>query len=370
MKFTINQETFSSVLQKHSPVIPTRTTLPILNSIKWDLEGGKLRMHSTDLEITLVTETEVEGEQDGSVAIPARKITEIVRELPNEAITVEVEDNYRIKISGLTGFYQIAGSDPEDFPVVPSESLEERFKISGEKFKRMVDKTSFAVSKDEMRPTLCGIYLQITKSDIRTVSTDGHRLAKLVDNSYSGQENTFNAIVPVKVLNLVSKNVADDDEIEVFSSGSYLMMRLNGDCFYTRLIEGKYPQYENVIPKANDKILVCNVEALNSAVRRVAIFSNSLTRQVRFTLSSNQMVITAEDVETGGEAEETMNAEFNSDEMVIGYNANYMLDALRQIDSEEVKFSIGSADSACIIEPMEQGEEINFIMLLMPVRLS
>ncbi|MBC8277859.1 MAG: DNA polymerase III subunit beta [FCB group bacterium] len=370
MKFTISQEAFSNALQRHIPVIPTRTTLPILNSIKWDVIDGKLRMHSTDLEITLITETEIEAESEGSIAVPARKLTEIVRELPHEPITVIVEDNFRLKLQGLTGFYQIAGSDPEDFPTIPSEGLEERVVLSGDKFKRMIEKTSFAVSRDDMRPTLCGIFFQVTENDIRMVTTDGHRLSKLVDSDFQGAEIAFEAIVPVKALNLAAKNVSSDEEIKISASGNYLMLNLNNDFLYSRLIEGKYPQYENVIPKSNTNFMITNVESLTSAVRRVAIFSNSLTRQVRFAMGAEQMIITAEDVETGGEAEEKLAIDYNGEESMIGYNANYVLDALRHVDSEEVKFLIGSPDAACIIEPIEQEENQHFMMLLMPVRLS
>jgi len=370
MKFTINQEVFSEVLQKHIPVIPVRTTLPILNSIKWDLADGRLRMHSTDLEITLVTDTEVDMEVEGSVAVPARKLSEIVRELPQEPISVSVEENFRIKIQGLTGFYHLAGSDPDDFPAVPGDGLQQKFNLTGICFKRMVEKTAFAVSRDDMRPTLCGIFIQALENEIRAVSTDGHRLSKLVDTTYKGGEKTYEAIVPVKALNLAFKNVRDDMDIKVFSSGNYLMLELDGDYLYTRLIEGKYPQYENVIPRSNSILMTANVEALNSSVRRVAIFSNSLSRQVRFALSEGQILVTAEDNETGGEAEERLNVDYQGGEMLIGYNANYVMDALRQIDAEEVKFLIGTADSACIIEPLTQDEEYNFMMLLMPVRLT
>lgn len=370
MKFTINQETFSEVLQQHLPVIPTRTTLPILNSIKWDVSDGKLKMHSTDLEITLLTETEVDSEIDGSVAVPARKLSEIVRELPREPIIVSVEDNFRIKLQGLTGNYSIAGSDPDDFPAVPGEGLVDRITVSGGKFRRMIEKTSFAVSRDDMRPTLCGIFLQATDKDIRAVSTDGHRLSRFIDTAFQGGEKTFETIVPVKALNLASKNAAEDDEIKIASSGNYLRLGLKDGFLYSRLIEGKYPQYENVIPRTNSNILTINVESLISAVRRVSIFSNALTKQIRFNLTAGSMTITAEDYETGGEAEEKLAVDYQGEEMIIGYNAGYVMDAMRQIDAEDVKFLIGNADSACIIEPIEQETDQNFMMLLMPVRLS
>jgi DNA polymerase-3 subunit beta len=357
MKFTINQDKFSEILQQHLPVLPARTSLPILNSVKWDIKNQKLRMHSTDLEITLITECEVESDADGSVAVPARKISEIVRELPNEPISVFIEDNFRVKLQGYKGFYQVAGSDPEDFPAIPDEGIKERLEVKGEKLKRMIEHTSFAVSKDDMRPTLCGILLQILPEDMRSVSTDGHRLAKMVEISSNEESSRFEAIVPVKALQLAAKTMKDEEDIKIGLSNNYLMLGLNGDFLYSRLIEGKYPLYENVIPKSNSNILVVNIESFASTVRRVSIFSNSLTRQIKLAISKDKMIISAEDIETGGEAEEELSVEYQGEDMLIGFNANYVMEALRQIDTEEVKFMIGMPDSACIIEPTEQKED-------------
>jgi DNA polymerase-3 subunit beta len=327
-------------------------------------------MHSTDLEISLITETEVDCDETGAVAIPAKKLSEIVRELPNQPLTVKIEDEHRIILQGQTGIYQIAGSDPDDFPAVPDAEGGEEIVLTGEKLKRMINHTSFAVSKDDMRPSLCGIYFQALEEDIRTVATDGHRLSKILDKSLSTGKKVFEAIVPVKALSLATKNVADDDEIHIAMSGNYLTIKMKGDILYSRLIEGRYPQYESVIPKSNTKTLVSNVEALSSAVRRVAIFSNYITKQVKFSIAESKMVISAEDSDTGGEAEEELVVDYQGEDIIIGFNSSYIMDALRQIDSEDVKFSIGTSDSAAIIEPLEQRESEEFLMLLMPVRLT
>lgn len=369
MQFTISQESFSDILQYHLPVLPARTTLPILNSIKWDIGDGKIKMHSTDLEITLVTETSAKTEGDGSVAVPARKLSEIVRELPAESVTVTIESNFRVRIQGSTGVYQVAGSDAADFPAIPGDGKGKTINVSGALFKKMVNRTSFAVSKDDMRPTLCGVFLQTLSDELRAVSTDGHRLSKMVKTSFETGDNVFEVIVPVKALNLAAKTVSDDDDVQISVSGNYLRLDLNGDLLFTRLIEGKYPLYENVIPKGNQNTLLVNVEALMAAVRRVSIFSNSLTKQIKFSLSGEKIVITAEDIETGGEAEEELAVDYQGDEMNIGYNAAYVVDTLRQIDSEELKMLIGTPDSACIITSLEREEEEDFMMLLMPVRL-
>lgn len=369
MKFTINQENFSEILQQHLPVLPNRTTIPILNSLKWDLSNGKLRMHSTDLEISLITEIEVESEDEGSIAVPAKKLSEIVRELASEPVTVETDDNFRVKLKGESGVYKIAGSNPEDFPTVPDEGQEVKAILSGKLFKRMINQTSFAVSHDDMRPTLCGVFLQIISDEIRTVATDGHRLTKYVSKESAGIGEDIEAIIPVKALRLAVKNIGDEDEIKISLGSKFIMIEHMGNFLYSRLIEGKYPLYENVIPKNNINILMTGIEGVSASLRRVSIFSNTLTKQIKLSLLSGKVVISAEDMETGGEAEEELVVDYDGEEMDIGFNADYVIEALRHVDSQDVKFMFGTSDSASIIEPSEYAENEEYIMLLMPVRL-
>jgi DNA polymerase-3 subunit beta len=212
--------------------------------------------------------------------------------------------------------------------------------------------------------------LQISPEDLRAVSTDGHRLSKFIYTEYKNEGAGYEAIVPVKALSLAAKSITDEEEVKIHSGDKYLILEYQGNLLYTRLIEGKYPLYENVIPKTNKNILVGNVEAMTSSVRRVSIFSNSISRQVKMSITAQNMVITAEDIETGGEAEEKINIDYQGEDMMVGFNASYMLDALRHIDSEEVKVLFGTPDSACIIEPLNQQDEEQFLMLLMPVRLT
>ena len=370
MKFTINQENFSDILQQHIPVLPNRTTIPILNSLKWDLKGGKLRMHSTDLEISLVTEIEVDSDDEGSIAVPAKKLSEIVRELASEPVTVEIDDNFRVKLHGVSGVYKVAGSNPEDFPTVPEEGLSLKAVLTGKMFKRMINQTSFAVSHDDMRPTLCGVFFQIMSDEIRTVATDGHRLTKYINREFKAESDEIEAIIPVKALRLAIKSIGDDDEIKISLGGKFVLIEHAGNFLYSRLIEGKYPLYENVIPKNNTNTLMTGIEGLTSSLRRVSIFSNPLTKQIKISLLSGKILISAEDVETGGEADEELTVDYDGTEMDIGFNADYVIEALRHVDSEDVKFKMGTSDSASIIEPSEYADNEEYLMLLMPVRLA
>ena len=370
IKFTVNQESFSDILQCHLPVIPSRTTLPILNSLCWRISEGKLSIHSTDLEISLMTEISVESEGSGDIVIPAKKIFDIIHELPPGNITITIEDNYRVIIEGLTGVYRIAGGDSDDFPPLPSSEKLNEISMPSSKLHRMVEHTAFSVSKDDLRPTLCGMYFQVKENEFLLVSTDGHRLSKIVDHSVRYEDESFDMIIPLKGLNLAVRSPSEDSDITVTRSDRYVKISFPGGEIYSQLIEGKYPIFDNVIPKSNQNILVVKVDTLMAAVRRVAIFSNSISHQIRFKLESGKIDITAEDVDIGGDAHEEIELDYQGEDMVIGYNANYLLDALRQIETEEVKITLGNPDSAVIILPIEQQEGEDLLMLLMPVRLS
>ena len=368
--FSIDQELFSNVLQQHIPVIPSRSTLPILISMRWQITGDKLLIHSTDLEISLITISEVHSDEDGEAAVPARKVADIVRELPPEQINITLDESYRVNINSANGVYKIAGSNPDDFPAMPSSDTLDEIIIPSSKFKRMVNHASFSVSKDDLRPTLCGVYFQVFKDEYRMVSTDGHRLSKIVDFSGRYDGEPFNMIIPLKGLNLSARTLADNIDLTISRSKNFMKISSEEGDIYSRLIEGKYPLYENVIPKGNPNIMTANVENMMSTVRRVAIFSSSISHQVRFQISAEKAVITAEDVDIGGEAQEEIKVDYQGEDILIGYNANYLIDALRQIETEDVKFLIGTPDSAGIIVPTEQNESEDYLMLLMPVRLT
>ncbi|MFQ5863737.1 MAG: DNA polymerase III subunit beta [bacterium] len=371
MKFKINKTDFYQAIQNVIGVVPVKTTIPILGNVLLHLEENNLTLTGTDLEVSISTRMKVQGEVDGGVAIPAKVLFEIVRELPDIPMELECnEEDHKITITTEKGFYRLSGEAKEDFPKISIEESEEYFLIDSELLARMIDKTLFAVSTDELRTTLMGVYLQVMEKELRMVSTDGHRLVKIVDKKFNSAEFQKDMIIPTKALNLLLKNIQSNEKTKVNLSEDHVVFELGDTTILSKCIEGQFPNYERVIPLDNDKKVVINRELLSSSVRRVAIFSNSITHQIRFCISQDNVKIQSEDIEFGGEAEESIGAEYQGDDLEIGYNANYILDILRHLETDEVMFKVKDATSAGIVYPGNQREDEDLLMLLMPIRLN
>ncbi|MFQ5823347.1 MAG: DNA polymerase III subunit beta [bacterium] len=370
MKFKVNKKKFNQAIQNIIGVIPLKTTIPILGNILLNLENDDLTIIGTDLEVSISTRIKVQGEADGGVAIPARVLFEIVRELPDIPMEILCDEENKITITTEKGFYRLSGEAKEDFPKISIEESEGSISIDSERLARMINQTIFAVSIDELRTTLMGVYLQVMENELRMVSTDGHRLVKIIDKNFSSKNFQKDLIIPTKTLNLLLKNLINKVKLNVKLSEDHIVIELGDTTILSKSIEGQFPNYERVIPLDNDKEVRINRELLNSSVRRVSIFSNSITHQIRLSISKDLVKIQSEDIEFGGEAEEIINAEYNGEDLEIGYNANYILDVLRHLETDEVIFKLKDPNSAGIIYPSTQKEDEDLLMLLMPIRLN
>jgi len=370
MKFKVNKKDFHSAIQNIIGVVPLKTTIPILGNILLDLAGDDLTLTGTDLEVSISTRINVQGGEDGAVAIPAKILFEIVRELPDIPVELECDEEYRITLNTEKGFYRLSGESKEDFPKVSQEETQGSFSVAADHFDSMINKTLFAVSTDELRSTLMGVYFNVSETDMRLVATDGHRLVKVIDKTFSSTDFQSDAIIPTKALNLLSRNLDDTKEIQIKLSEDHIIFELDNTTIYSKGIEGQFPNYERVIPVDNDKEVLIDRELLSASVKRVAIFSNSITHQVRFSLSNNLLHVQSEDIEFGGEAKEKIEVDYSGEDMEIGYNANYLLDILRHLDTKEVILKIKDPISAAIMYPSEQRENEDTLMLLMPIRLN
>lgn len=371
MKFTILQSQLLSALQKVSGVVPAKSTTPALENILFEIQDQALQITGTDLEISLTTNTAVEKvDQPGSIALPSRVITEMIRSLPEMSIQFELDDNNRIKITTDQGVYQIAGISKENFPEVTKPSEERVIEIDSAKLSRMFSKTIFAVSSDELRPALMGVFMQITADEFRMVATDGHRLSKIVDKGFRYDQDPIKMIIPPKAIQIALKNIEEEGKTRMVVSDNGLSFMFDETVLYTRLVEGQYPDYERVIPKDNDKSILIERSLLMASVKRVSIFSSALTHQIRFSLSDGKLVIYSEDVDIGGEAREEMKIDYHEEEMEIGYNSQYIMDILKNINTDEVILKLKNPVSAALISPSSQKEEEDLLMLLMPIKLS
>ena len=371
MNITISKSVLYDALQKVVGVVPQKTTISILTCILLELEENKLSLTGTDLEISVTLSLDVDSSGDGAVAIPAKLFLEIVRELPDVPLNIVTEDGDRVIIKTEKGEYKISAQPKEDFPKISVEESELEFKIPSELLARMTSKTIFAVSNDELRPALTGILVELLPDEIRFVGTDGHRLARIASSKFNVPDETqHNLIVPTKALNMLLKNLDSEENVSIKIGEDHIVFTMDSSVIYSKLINGTYPSYERVIPVDSDKKLLVNRELLISTLRRVSIFSNSLTHQVRLVLSPAEMTIYSEDIEFGAEAKETIPASFNGDFLQIGYNSNYLVDVLRHIDTEDVLFELKDSVSAAIVYPPEQNADEILTMLLMPIRIS
>jgi DNA polymerase-3 subunit beta len=313
---------------------------------------------------------EVKGSEDGKIAVPAKRVMETIRALPDVplAFSANLSGN-EIRMITETGEYVLVGDSSKDFPAVPQFKGEEKVVLESELLRRMITRTIFSVSADELRPAMTGILLQLMPKEIRAVATDGHRLVRL---SYTGTTQTKgkkDVILPSKALMLVSKSI-EGAESTLTIDASHAQFTLGNTTLTTRLIEENYPNYESVIPLDNDKTLSINRDILLSSVRRVALYSNATTRQIRFSLKKNEVRVAAEDIDFGGEAKEKIACEYDGEEFEIGFNSTYIVDMLSHIDAEEIVFKLSSPVRAAIISPAKQREHEDLLMLVMPMRLN
>jgi len=371
MKFTIVQHDLLEGLQKVAGVVPTKSTTPVLENVLFELVDQKLKLTGTDLEVTVTTEIHPqEIQEEGAVALPARVITEMVRSLPDIPIQIESDAGYKIKITTDQGFYQISGISKENFPEIPAPNENRVVELANEQLARMFAKTIFAVSVDELRPALMGVFIQIMNNEFRMVATDGHRLSKIVDDGYKGSEDELRMIVPPKAVQIALKNLDEEGNTRLVIDDSSMSFEFGATRLYTRLVEGQYPDYERVIPRDNEKMMVVDKQLLIASVKRVSLFSSQLTRQIRFSVVPQKLTILSEDVDVGGEAREELNVDYNDEPMEIGFNSQYLSDIIKQIDTDEIEFQLKSPISAALVSPVRQQENESFVMLLMPIKLS
>jgi DNA polymerase-3 subunit beta len=370
MKFSASKNALLSGFLPLSGVIPSKSPLPALNNFFTELKGNTLSLAATDLEVSIETSIEVAGTEDGKALLPAKRIMEILRELPEISVKVHIDKNHRITIEGEQGNYKLTGEDVEGYPQIPQLQKPQVFQMDVGRLHRLISKTLFAVSRDELRPQLTGVLLQIRSGEARCVSTDGHRLVRITtpQTGYQGEAHDF--ILPRKAMETVARNIEGEGAVELRFESAQLSFAFGQMKLTTRLIEGRYPNYEAVIPKTNENILKMDVDTFRAGVRRVAIFANEVSKQIRLRLSREKVEIASEDVEGGGEARETVPCDYQGTPMDIGYNAGYVLDVLKQIDTTEVIFELGAPTSAGLVKPTEQEKEEDLLMLIMPVRLS
>jgi DNA polymerase-3 subunit beta len=369
MKFAVNSTEFQRVLAKLGGVIPSKSTMPILENILCDLEGGILTLTATDLAISLTLTLKVDGKEDGKLAIPAKRLMDTMRSLPdtNASFVIDTATN-KIRIQTETGQYQLTGESAKEYPQIITFKGEQQFVLDTAVLKRIIHRTVFAVSSDELRPAMMGVLFQGAEMGLRAVSTDGHRLVRMVVKT-TGQAFTSSIIVPAKALQVVLKSL-EEGETTISVTQTHVKFLFDDSTLVSRLIDETYPNYESVIPGENTKILRVKRDDLISSIRRVALYASQTTHQVRFQIDKDMLQISAQDIDFGGEARETVPCVYKAEPLEIGFNSQYLVDILSHLEESEVVMKFSTSTRAGIVAPAEESAQEEVIMLVMPVRLT
>jgi DNA polymerase-3 subunit beta len=346
MKFKTDRANLHQASSKILSIVPPKTTLPILSNLLFELEEGNLSLKATDLDVSMTSTVEVDAQKSGSIAVPAKVFFEIVKELPDFDLEISTYEN-RMEIKCGSGVYKVSGFPADDFPKLPDIHVARQVKLDGKALIGMIKKALFAVSKDETRPALNGVYWHTKDDSLNMVSTDGHRLANVARKDIKIGGYTKDIIVPPKVLENLVRLLGDEPgKVGVIINESSIVFMFENVVLTSRLLEGPYPNYDQVIPKDNNKVMTVDREILNAAVRRVAILSNSLTHQVKFSLKAEELELSATNFDLGGEAKENLKVHYKNEDMEIGYNSNYIIDILRHVDGDEVNFELNTPTTA------------------------
>jgi DNA polymerase-3 subunit beta len=376
MKFSVSQTELLQALQLVSSAVPSRTTLPVLSNILVEAADGALQLTATDLDLSVTTKATADVKAEGSLTVPAKKLLELARKLPKEELKLEAKD-LTLNVVSKTGRFKFLCIRPEEFPARPSVTPDVHLTIDAKSFERLVRRTIYAVSTDETRPALNGALFQMGDGEIRVVATDGHRLARATLKHPAASKGGIkgDVILPLKALNHLSRLIPESGEnVTVEISKTHARFVLGKTSLTTKLIEGPFPNYEQVLPKNNNKHLVVKKDDLAAALDRVSVFSDSLTKQVKFAISKNRLRLVVQTPDQG-EATEDLEVKYDSDDLDIGYNAGYLLDILRTMDHEEVLLQLNTPVTAGLLTPAPSGDSKtppveNLLCLVMPLRLA
>lgn len=365
MKFRAPREALLTPLQAIVGVVERRQTMPILGNFLLVAKDGSLSVTATDLEVELMATTDVEVQDGGDITLPGRKLLDIVRALPDGAsVTVSVKGDRIVVQSGRSRF-TLSTLPAAEFPTVENIGAQQTLSLPQKDVKRLLEKTLFAMANQDVRYYLNGLLLEVTSKRLRSVATDGHRLALCDLELEHGGNTQQQVIIPRKGVMELHRMLGDEGEIRVAIGGNHIRVEIDRLRFTSKLIDGRFPEYERVIPKSSQDGLKADRSHLRHALQRTAILSNEKYRGVRLELKDNTMLIQAHNPEQE-EAEEQLEVEYRGSGVEIGFNVNYLLDALGALDQEEVEMQVTDANSSCIIR--DPGEE-RCTYVVMPMRL-
>ncbi|NQY11648.1 MAG: DNA polymerase III subunit beta [Flavobacteriales bacterium] len=374
MKFIVSSTSLLKQLQAINGVLSSNNTLPILDNFLFEIGKNYLIISASDLETTISAKITIEAKEDGNIAIPARLLLDTLKTFPEQPLTFDVNlKTNSIEISSDFGKYKLAGHNADEFPKLPTIESPASIVLKPEVLVDALTSTLFATGNDELRPVMSGVLCEISPDDVTFVATDAHKLVKYRRTDSSADELT-SFILPKKPLNLLKSilgNIEGDVKIEYNKSNALFSFgHVNLIC---RLIDGNYPNYSAVIPDKNPNKLVIDRATLLGSIKRVSIFSNKTTHQVKLNIKGSELSISAEDLDYSNEANERLTCEYKGEDLKIGFNARFLIEMLSNMDSEAIVIELSTPNKAGIILPHNEdkdnkGKEV--LMLIMPVMLN
>ena len=370
MKFIVSSSTLLKKLQVLGGVINSSNTIPILDHFLFELDGSKLKITSSDLETTMISSIEVDSSSKGSLAIPAKLFIDTLKAFPEQPLTFTVEDNNTVEISSNHGKYALAYSEGDQYPKTITLDNPSSTKISSLILAKAINSTIFATGNDDLRPVMSGVFFQLSTDNLTFVATDAHKLVKYKRNDIKAT-NLAEFIMPKKPLNLLKNIIDTDSDVKIEYNNSNAMFEMDGLTLICRLIDGQYPNYEAVIPTENPNVLTIDRSLLLSSLKRVSIFSNKTTHQVRLKIAGAELNISAEDVDFSNKAEERLTCDYNGEDIEIGFNSRFLIEMTNNLDCRLVKLEMSLPNRAGILRPLDgYSDEEELIMLVMPVMLN
>jgi DNA polymerase-3 subunit beta len=372
MKFIVSSQSLLKHLQNSIGIIGSSTTLPILENFLFEIQSDELLITASDLDTTMITRISARCEEGGRVCVPGKLLMEVLKNLPDAPLSFLIDERtFLVELSTGEGKYRIAGFDPSEYPKTATPDTSDSVTFHTHVLADAINKTLFATASDEMRPSMNGIFCQISKDNITFAATDAHKLVRYRRNDMMGnEENSF--ILPKKPLNLIKGLLGGlDSEVKLDFGKQNAFFKVDNFSLICRLIDAKYPNYEAVIPTNNPNKLVVDRLGLLAACRRVSIFSNKTTHQVRLKISGSDLTISAEDFDYNNAATERHTCQYEGEDMEIGFNARFLIEMLNNLEGENVMFMLSAPNRAGILTPVDndpEGEEI--LMLVMPVMIT
>ncbi len=371
MQFIVSSAQLLKQLQVLVGIINTNNTLPILDNFLLELSHNKLKITASDVETIMSSTIEVQSDYEGVIALNARLLVDAIKTFPEQPLTFVVQDNNTVEISSDFGKYDMACYDGSEFPKTkeledPSETL-----LNSGVLSTAINHTLFATGNDDLRPVMSGVFFQLQTDKLTFVATDAHKLVKYERTDLS-TDKPAEFIMPKKPLNILKNILADlEEDVKIEYNETNVKYTFNNTVLTCRLIDGKYPNYDAVIPKDNPNRLIVNRASFLNSVRRASIFSSKTTHQIRLRMAGTELNISAEDIDFSNKADERLTCQYEGDDMQIGFNSKFLLEMLNNLNSEDVLIEMSVPNRAGILTPLngkEEGE--NILMLVMPVMLN